>query len=64
MKSETVHQRLRSKKTVCDVFNENIILNFIHSWQDLWESSSVFGSELITFPENLVTGTTRKKVLG
>ena len=41
---------------MCDVFNENINLNVIQLWQDLWESASVFGSEMITYPEKLVLG--------
>ena len=42
---------------MCDVFNENINLNVIQSWQVMWESASVFGSEMITYPEKLVPGT-------
>ena len=45
------------QRAMCDVFNKNINLNVIQSWQDMWESASVFGSEMITYPEKLFPGT-------
>jgi len=54
---EPIQQLLRSRKIVCENFNEVKDIHVEQKWKEIWEEASVFGNEMIINPVMKVAGT-------
>jgi hypothetical protein len=47
IKMEPIQQRLRSRKILCEIFNEVKYIHVEQKWNEIWEEASLFGNEML-----------------